>query len=281
MFDTCRYYAFILDALARFPGEGRRISPSLWHRLPGQRGRKPASQLLKAVSVRIKELKLQQEPASILEFGVYKGNSSRILAGLYPQSQIYGFDTFSGLPEDGRKDWNVDFRVSALPIAPTNVEFVVGRFEDTLAPFLKRPGLTPIQLIHIDCDIFSSAHCVLDTLGSRIAEGTVIVFDELLNYQEFPENELLAFYLFLNRYDLDFEWFVTIGDALAFERSCTGEQPAGGFLGYRKLGFYQNTSVIIKSATGRSQRIAGFMSEAIRLSKLRPLQQPLLALAES
>lgn len=35
----------------------------------------------------------------ICDFGVYKGNSTRALAKLFPGKKIHGFDSFHGLPE--------------------------------------------------------------------------------------------------------------------------------------------------------------------------------------
>ena len=35
---------------------------------------------------------------------------------------------------------------------------------------------------HIDCDCYSSAKVVLDLLAPRLRRGTVLVFDELMNY---------------------------------------------------------------------------------------------------
>ena len=271
MFDTARYYAFILDAQARFNSEGQKLQLSTWRRLLGQRNRKPARQVLTAVAKRIELLGRVEQKSTILEFGVYKGHSIRCLSGLFPKSRLYGFDTFSGLPDDGRKDWNVDFRVTKVPDAPRNVQFVVGRFEDTLYTFLQKTDVDPIQLIHIDCDIFSSTRCVLSTLGSKISPGTVIVFDELLNYDEFAENELLAFYMFLEQYKLDFEWFVTMGDVLPFKLSCQDNQYKGGFISYRNRGFYQNTSVIIKPDAGRAERMQKYMPEARELANRKPM----------
>jgi len=135
----------------------------------------------------------------------------------------------------------------------------------------------PIALIHVDCDIFSAATTVLETLDRRIGPGTVIVFDELLNYAEFPENELLALYLFLRARNLDFEWFVTIGDLYPFEQACAGKQPDDAFVGYRNLCCYQNTSIVITASTGSLNRIEKFMPLARSLARQRPLQRSMPA----
>jgi hypothetical protein len=36
----------------------------------------------------------------VLEFGVFHGKTIRMIAEKFPTSQIHGFDTFSGIPEN-------------------------------------------------------------------------------------------------------------------------------------------------------------------------------------
>ena len=61
------------------------------------------------------------------------------------------------------------------------------------------------SLIHIDCDIYASTRTVLELLAARIVPGTVIVFDEYLNYPSWKEHEFRAFQEFVaaggRRYD--------------------------------------------------------------------------------
>ena len=46
------------------------------------------------------------------------------------------------------------------------------------------PKTTPVSLLHIDCDVYESARYVMRLLIERgfIRTGTVIVWDELLDY---------------------------------------------------------------------------------------------------
>ena len=77
-----------------------------------------------------------------------------------------------------------------------NVELVVGLFQDTLEPFLKRvPG--PFAVVHIDCDIYSSTRYVLTRLAGRLVEGCVLIFDEFFNYHGYQLHEFKAFHEFL------------------------------------------------------------------------------------
>lgn len=115
----------------------------------------------------------------ILEFGVAMGTTIRCLAGSAPllDRLIYGFDSFRGLPEPWA-DYKKGHFACDIPEVPNNVELIVGRFEDTILPFLDDHVDDDIALIHIDCDLYSSTKCVLDHLTSWIVPGTVIVLDE-------------------------------------------------------------------------------------------------------
>jgi hypothetical protein len=259
----------VLEALSRFGREGEAL-PFL--RLPFLRRLKPARKLLYAVADRMTRLGMRSVPGVVLEFGVYRGQSLRRLARLFPECRLYGFDTFSGFPPDGREDWQLDFATHALPRVPERVELVVGRFEETLAPFLERKGTFPLRMVHVDCDIFSAARTALFGLGERLGPGSVIVFDELLNYGEFADNELLALYLFLTARGLSFEWFVTVGEVWPFEKACAGEHPAGAFCGYRDRCCYQNAAVVLTAGTADA-RLGPFIAAAARLAQQRPPRQ--------
>ena len=97
-------------------------------------------------------------------------------------------------------------------------KFHKGWFSDTLPAFIadeermrKKTGLAlHVALLHIDCDIYSSTKTIFENLKPYIKKGTVIVFDELVNYPAFREHELKAFYeLLKERPDLSFEWIGT------------------------------------------------------------------------
>jgi hypothetical protein len=150
----------------------------------------------------------------ILEFGVYKGTSINLLASLHPTT-VYGFDSFEGLPEE----WNSvngtlmksgHFALDKLPDVKENVKLIKGWFNETLPVFLKENKLGNIRLLHIDCDLFSSAFTVLDLLNSKIVKGTVIVFDELANWRDenlfknYQQEEWLALKNWTEKYDRGF-----------------------------------------------------------------------------
>ena len=132
-------------------------------------------------------------PGVVLEFGVYKGRSINRLAAGAPERSFIGFDSFAGLPADGRGDWQVDFAVDALPQVPANVRLVKGWFEDTVGPALAALR-EPVAMVHIDCDIYSSTVTALTALRDHghLAPGLVVVCDDAINYPAFAWNELAA-----------------------------------------------------------------------------------------
>jgi predicted O-methyltransferase YrrM len=141
---------------------------------------------------------------SILEFGVFKGTTINHLAALAPDRRLFGFDSFTGLPEDwaGSRYSKVNFdRKGRKPRVASNVTLIEGWFEDTLPSFLQRePG--PIAFMHIDCDIYSSTRTVLDLTAARLAPGAVLVFDEFFNYKGYEQHEFKAFFEFAGRFDV-------------------------------------------------------------------------------
>jgi Methyltransferase domain len=128
----------------------------------------------------------------LLEFGVYSGRTINHLASL-ESGKLYGFDSFKGLPEDWRSEFRAGaFKLQNAPAVATNVELVVGWFEDTLPGFLKA-HVGPVSFLHVDCDLYSSTKTVFHYLGGRIQPGTIIVFDEYFNYVGWRNHEFKAF----------------------------------------------------------------------------------------
>lgn len=129
----------------------------------------------------------------VLEFGVFMGRSLSWIATALPSADVYGFDTFTGLPEkwdysdrpEARKFEVGHFRIpkAGMVPLPMNAILVKGLFQDTLPGFLREhPG--PAGLVHVDSDLYSSAAYVLEALNDRIVPGTILAFDELFDLQE-------------------------------------------------------------------------------------------------
>ncbi len=142
----------------------------------------------------------------VLEFGVYQGSSITQIACLLPDNQVYGFDSFEGLPEDWRSGFNQGhFRVANTPEVPANVELVKGLFENSLPKFLEQHK-EEIGMVHIDCDLYSSTNLVLKSLESRLKKGVILLFDEYYNYPGWRNGEFAAFQEFIGASDRSYEY---------------------------------------------------------------------------
>lgn len=132
----------------------------------------------------------RRPPGLCLEFGVFKGSTTRhIQAKLGGDESLYAFDTFTGLPEDwdmGKKKhpaghFTLKGRLPNL-IPPTIP--VKGLIQDTLPKWLEwKSPLLKIGFMHIDVDLYSATKCILGLTKPHLAEGAIIVFDELADFQ--------------------------------------------------------------------------------------------------
>lgn len=131
-----------------------------------------------------------------LEFGVFKGRSLTIIAAAR-SGEVYGFDSFKGLPEDYRSHVREGaFALDAVPEVP-GAELVVGWFDDTLPGFLaEHQG--PVGFLHVDGDLYSSARTVFDLVGPRLQAGSIVIFDEFFNYPGWEKHEFRAWQEFLS-----------------------------------------------------------------------------------
>jgi len=154
----------------------------------------------------------------IMEFGVYKGASLSRIAARSSQA-VHGFDSFEGLPEDWtyfQKRGRFGLGGNIPRFDAENIVIHPGRFEHTLEPFLtEHPGL--VRFLHVDCDLYSSAAYALERLGSRIVPGSVILFDEYLNYPGWEQHEFRAFQEFASRRKLAYRYigFASNGSSVA------------------------------------------------------------------
>lgn len=141
-----------------------------------------------------------------VEAGVFSGSSINYIAKRI-RSQIHGFDSFEGLPEDwGSKYRKGHFtRGAKLPSVLANVTLHKGWFEQTVPAFVKDHP-EPIAFLHLDCDLYSSTKVVLNSFGSQIRQGTIIVFDEYFNYAGWRFHEFKAFQEFVASNGLSYEY---------------------------------------------------------------------------
>ncbi len=131
-------------------------------------------------------------PGLVLEFGVRRGTSIRVLAA-HAGQDVHGFDSFEGLPLDwGDQPAGLLTTGACLPDVPDSVTLHAGWFQDTLPPFLSaREG--DVRLVNIDSDIYASARFVLSHLAGRLKPGSIVIFDEFIGNQGWAEDEYKAF----------------------------------------------------------------------------------------
>lgn len=164
-----------------------------------------------------------------LEFGVYRGETIREMGAFAAMARpaslpVWGFDSFRGLPETWRdatpritkyvQRGSFDLRGSPPFAASRQIAWVVGLFGETLAPFLRAHAGSPLALLHVDSDLYSSAATVFAALRAHrlLTPGLVIVFDELYNYPQYLEHEMRALHELLGNSTLAHD-----GKALAIE----------------------------------------------------------------
>lgn len=177
-----------------------------------------------------------------LEFGVFSGRTLGVIARARRSREVYGFDSFEGLPEN----WRVGFPAGTfggdmLPAGVPRVrgaELVPGWFDETLPRFLEEhPG--PVAFLHIDADLYSSARTVLELVGPRLHTGSVIVFDEFFNYQGWEDGEFRAWeeYVKTTEWQYCYEAFTVDNEQVAIRLTDTGDtdDPDDGYYDHGRL----------------------------------------------
>lgn len=150
-------------------------------------------------------LSLAPHGGMALEFGVASGNTLGAIARARGGEEVYGFDSFDGLPEAWLNGMPAGaFARDDLPDVP-GAELVVGLFADSLPGFLeKHEG--HIDFLHVDGDLYSSAKTVLDHCGPRLRAGSIVHFDEFFNFPGWKRHEYRAWTEYVERTGVEFEY---------------------------------------------------------------------------
>ncbi len=156
-------------------------------------------------ALRQKALEIAPRDGLLLEFGVWKGMWINRLAS-WTDRQIYGFDSFAGLPEPWSFRERGHFALDTLPEVKGNVTLVKGRFNESLPVFLQEHP-EHIAFIHMDCDLYSSTKTVLELIRDRLVSGTTIVLDDFLMEPGWQHQEHKAWLEFAKRNGIEFEYF--------------------------------------------------------------------------
>ncbi len=175
-----------------------------WHYLKSSTNSLPriTGSIIETFRIALDQAKVKGQ---ILEFGVRHGNSIQQLAKLSKQS-VHGFDSFEGLPEA----WHAEAKGSystkgVIPKVSSNIILHKGWFDKTIPRFIDE-NTSPIRLLNIDCDIYSSTKTVLDLLAPKIQSGTVIIFDEYIGNLHWKDDEFRAFQEAVKTYQWAYEY---------------------------------------------------------------------------
>ena len=153
-----------------------------------------------------------------LEFGCYDGASFVRAHRAYhhwlsapgvpgrtmTRRRMFAFDSFAGLPPLEPEDRFPGYdafregqyacsrqsfldRLARAGVDPDLVEVVEGPFAETLVQEGAAEVATgPALVVHVDCDLYSSAVPVFRFLTGRIQDGTVLLLDDFLCYRGHP-----------------------------------------------------------------------------------------------
>lgn len=157
---------------------------------------------------------IKNEAIEYLEFGVATGIAFKwwVKKNSNPSSRFYGFDVFTGLPEDFgvMKKHHYDTEGHTPEIKDTRVKFITGLFQDTLPQFLDAYDSSQRKVIHMDADLYSSTLFVLTRLMPYLKKEDILIFDEF----GVPTHEFRAFNDIANAYNLKFEILGAINNYL-------------------------------------------------------------------
>lgn len=144
------------------------------------------------------------------EFGVYKGDTFKqaykLLSGLFPNMNFYGFDSFEGLPEprglDALNGYTSNFHENEFSVSEDvfnvnlqnnnvdmkRVKTIKGWFDKTLkGNNSQKYGIKSISAAWIDCDLYESTIPVLDFILPYLNVGSVIIFDDWRCFRNLPD----------------------------------------------------------------------------------------------
>jgi hypothetical protein len=122
---------------------------------------------------------------------------------VWEKMRFFAFDSFEGLPEiEGLDAQGNDFAIGKYTYAEARfrdnlakegvplakVVTVPGWFERTCsAETIGRFGIKSAAIIHVDCDLYSSAKTVLEFVKPLLVDGTIIIFDDWFCFRGNPD----------------------------------------------------------------------------------------------
>lgn len=140
-----------------------------------------------------------------LEFGVADGYSFKwwLKKNTDSSSRFYGFDTFTGLPEDfgPYKKGTFNSNKAVPQIDDRRGQFFQGLFQQTLPKFIQTFNADKKLVLMLDADLYSSTLFTLATLAPYLKNGDIIFFDEFV----VPTHEFMAYKNFTDSFYFNLE----------------------------------------------------------------------------
>jgi O-methyltransferase len=136
------------------------------------------------------------------EFGVWTGRTFveawRMGTSLRDSRRYFAYDSFEGLPDAGGIDGDGRFkpgefshsrqafegRLRRARVPARDVEIVEGFYDDSLD--LAAPEPRSVAIAWVDCDLYASTVPVLEFLTDRLAQGSVLLFDDWFCFKGDP-----------------------------------------------------------------------------------------------
>ena len=160
------------------------------------------------------EEEIQNQSIDYLEFGVASGIAFKwwVEKNENPGSRFFGFDVFTGLPEDFGviKKQHYDTSGQTPNIQDERVTFIKGLFQESLPGFLNEYKPQQKKVVHMDADLYSSTLFVLTKLIPFLKKDDIIIFDEF----GVPTHEFRAFSDIVSAYNLKYEFLGAVNNYL-------------------------------------------------------------------
>jgi hypothetical protein len=150
-----------------------------------------------------------------IELGVFTGFTLNLINQNTEDIIVYGFDTFSGLPEDwAESSGNVLYTKNAfntnIPEDTAKNKFIVGKIEDTLSNFLKEKN-QKIRFIHLDLDLYSASKYAFDIIFDWLEDEAIIVIDDVYGLPSWEEYSIKSLADSFNELKYEVEPIATCG----------------------------------------------------------------------
>ena len=159
-------------------------------------------------------------------------------------TKVDGLDTFTGLPRDWQDMPDIQFDqvhfsamghfgVNSVSAAASSVYSFVSDvlskasggdsvnivlhaalIEESLPILLESRPNSPIAFLHVDCALGDTTVTSLELLRERLIPGSVIVFDEAINFTNWSEKgEFAAWCEFSRKFSICYKWLSRAADA--------------------------------------------------------------------